>query len=259
MPILVDISRIISRRNASAPTGIDRTEIAYAQHFLDREDTRFTRCFPRLGIREINNTLARQFIADLAERWRQSSPRNTEEYEDVRSFVENSSAVTRPETHAPDRKFAYSDFDQALRFLPSQTKRTDGDIFIHVSHMYLDRPGYRGAFERVAPRKIFFVHDLIPITHAEYARPQTRNQHVERLKTITAFADAVVVNSETTKSALVDYIEQGNHRRPDIVVAPLGIDHFDPPVATRQKINRRYFIYVSTIEARKNHAFLLML
>ncbi|MBM3589392.1 MAG: hypothetical protein FJX33_16715 [Alphaproteobacteria bacterium] len=42
MRILLDISRLISSTRRPAPTGIDRVEHAYAQHFLAHNPARLT-------------------------------------------------------------------------------------------------------------------------------------------------------------------------------------------------------------------------
>ncbi len=49
----------------------------------------------------------------------------------------------------------------------------EGSLHLHTSHLRLDKPErFDWLYTRTDVRPVFFVHDLIPITHPEYGRPR---------------------------------------------------------------------------------------
>lgn len=104
---------------------------------------------------------------------------------------------------------------------------------------------------------MIFVHDLIPITHAEYARPGHDKLHQERIRTALTSATRLIVNSRTTGAELARWAASIGLSAPTTTVAPLGIeDSFYRPCEPLAA-ERPYFVCVGTIEARKNHLLLL--
>jgi glycosyltransferase involved in cell wall biosynthesis len=113
------------------------------------------------------------------------------------------------------------------------------------------------------------VHDLIPSTHPEYARPQQVGRHRRRISTTASLADGVIVNSAATAEALLSHLPEtagaGCQLLPPIVVARLGVaDHLATamppwPQPDLAGPGRPYFVTLGTIEPRKNHLLLLNL
>ncbi len=111
--------------------------------------------------------------------------------------------------------------------------------------------------ERNGLKPVIFVHDLIPITHAEYARPGHDKLHQERIRTALNCATRLIVNSRTTGAELDRWAGSIGLSAPPTTVAPLGIeDSFYRPCEPLAA-QRPYFVCVGTIEARKNHLLLL--
>src|SRR5580658_4272512 len=76
--VLLDISRLIWRGRRVGPTGIDRVELAYAEHFIIEQSD-----YPTYAVLHLFGFLftfsragARRFIEDLGARWRGRSPVN---------------------------------------------------------------------------------------------------------------------------------------------------------------------------------------
>jgi glycosyltransferase involved in cell wall biosynthesis len=97
------------------------------------------------------------------------------------------------------------------------------------------------------------VHDLIPVTHPEYARPGGAEKHARRIETLRREAAFVIANSAATASGLAAHWR--GWPAPRVEAAPLGIDTPAPADAARR--DRPYFLMVGTIEPRKNHLLLL--
>ena len=70
-PVLLDISRLIGRAHRRGPSGIDRVELAYAQHFLALDARRPAYAVVHLSgcLFGVNPMGARRFVERLAARW----------------------------------------------------------------------------------------------------------------------------------------------------------------------------------------------
>ena len=132
-------------------------------------------------------------------------------------------------------------------------------VYLLVSHHHLEK---RGLIARLKERSralfICLVHDLIPIEFPEYAKPGQAANHLSRIETAAQFADALIVNSAVTRDALQPHLDRAA-RVPPVLVAPFGVDLPAAPIGRDRPFDRPYFVYVSTIEARKNHLLLLNL
>ena len=103
---------------------------------------------------------------------------------------------------------------------------------------------------------IYLVHDLIPITHPDFARAGEDIRHCERMLTVLKTGRGVIGNSWATLNQLQDFASSEGVSMPPSVIAWLGSDplsassYVEPP---RQPT----FVTLGTIEARKNHGLLL--
>src|SRR5439155_3103881 len=91
-----------------------------------------------------------------------------------------------------------------------------------------------------------------------YAKPGQAAHHLSRIETAAQFADALIVNSAVTRDALQPHLDRAG-RAPPVLVAPFGVDLPAVPIDRGSPVDRPYFVYISTIEARKNHLLLLNL
>lgn len=132
-------------------------------------------------------------------------------------------------------------------------------VYLLVSHHHLEQSGLIARLkERSGARFVCLIHDLIPIEFPEYAKPGQAENHLRRIETASRFADALIVNSTVTRDALQPHLDRAD-RAPPILVAPFGADLPAVPADAVPPFARPYFVYVSTIEARKNHLLLLNL
>ncbi|PVY21445.1 glycosyltransferase involved in cell wall biosynthesis [Paraburkholderia silvatlantica] len=115
---------------------------------------------------------------------------------------------------------------------------------------------YYNAMDKRGLRSVFMVHDLIPLTHAEFCRPGVDAAHRKRIHTALAHADGLIANSQDTLDVLAAEASQANLPLPANVVARLA-----PAITARTPhpapIAQPYFVVLGTIEPRKNHWFLL--
>ncbi len=220
--IFLDITRLLSRLYKEfLPTGVDRVGLAYIERY-------------GAGARAVLSE--RGFSAVLTERDSQ------ETFELLLSSVCDRHAI---------RKLVVRACVNQVR-----DKNIKRSILLHTSHNGMEFQRYYRAMARRNARSVFMVHDLIPLTHAEYCRPGVDDTHRQRIHTALRHADGLIANSRDTLDSLVAEADQAGLPLPPSVVAPLasGI------VARRQSANpldAPYFVMLGTIEPRKNHWFML--
>jgi glycosyltransferase involved in cell wall biosynthesis len=130
-------------------------------------------------------------------------------------------------------------------------------VVLQVSPHHLDQPSLVARkLRREQARFVCLVHDLIPISHPEYARPNGRARHERRMDTVERFADGILANSQSTLDNFVFRGGPSLRGRPSRV-AHLGVDIRPAPVGALPNTSPSYFVCVSTIEPRKNHLLLL--
>jgi glycosyltransferase involved in cell wall biosynthesis len=273
---LVDISRLVENLHLSTPTGIDRVEMAYVQHFLKRagdEDVRFVITWPHFTA-ILQPGEVRPLIDELAARWAvQGRAVDT-------AFAELRVILARPTTsmngsHAlrigggEIRTGAAAWARTAAMLVRSMGRRLSrGDVekfrqagacYIHVSQFRLHRPERFAWLEAAAARAIFFLHDLIPVAYPEYCRPGEAQRHARRVDTMTRHASAVIANSAFTRGQLEAHQANIGHPIPRCEVVPLGLSDIflDPPDVAPVTVETPYFVAIGTIEPRKNLTFLL--
>lgn len=131
-----------------------------------------------------------------------------------------------------------------------------GHFLFNVGHTGLDSDAYVPMLQGQGVKPIFMVHDLIPITHPQYCRSGERSRHLTRLQNAVRVASGIVCNSNATLQGVQQLCVERGWVMPPAVVALLAPESLgvalmsiptDPP----------YFVYVSTIEPRKNHMLLL--
>src|SRR5690606_38342094 len=83
--------------------------------------------------------------------------------------------------------------------------------------------------DRAGVRPVYFVHDLIPLTHPEYCRPGEPEKHQRRMRALLGYGAGIIGNSQDTLTELRSFAEhEAAIPMPPTLVAPLGVS---PPVA----------------------------
>ncbi len=243
--IALDLSRLLSRAGRGTPTGIDRVELAYAEHLIANGTSA---CFTALsasgGLGLLQRQTAEQFVAAIGAAWRGGLD-PAQQNRRVRRIARQARIallISRP------------------RALVAQLRAGRAQpVYLLVSHHHLEKRRLIARLkERSRARFICLVHDLIPIEFPEYAKPGQAANHLSRIETAAQFADALIVNSAVTRDALQPHLDRAG-RTPPVLVAPFGVDLPAAPIDHDPPFDRPYFVYLSTIEARKNHLLLLNL
>jgi glycosyltransferase involved in cell wall biosynthesis len=248
--LLLDISRLIWRAHRRAPTGIDRVELAYAQHFLEEESDR-----PAYGVVHLFGLVlslspagARRFVRDLAARWRGSMPLTG-----WRRCV----AVIKTYLHLVTSVWYVGPWlRRRLRSAPGP------GFFLVVSHHHVSRDYTLSRIRRrLGVKMVCLVHDLIPIDYPEYFPPGWEERYERISSNIGRYFDGAIANSASTARSLKMSLDREPERTsstPVIRVAPLGVRRLAAPQRALLELPQRpYFVVLGTIEPRKNHLLLL--
>ncbi len=223
MNIIIDVTRLVRRLvKRRTLTGIDRVSMAYVLHYGHTAQALVRWC-GRSWV--LSRSQSKALFAWI------ETPRST--------FV-----VVR----------------LMVRGILSNTKAKSGDepFLLNTGHIRLTQSDYSRMIRTLGVKPIFFVHDLIPITHPEYCSAGEDTRYRKKMDNVLALASGVITNSDATLHDLVHYAHQTDQVMPHAEVALLasGI-RLEQPGA--RPIDKPYFVILSTIDPRKNHALLLQI
>lgn len=237
-PVLMDISRLLSRAGSAVPTGIDRVELEYALYLMrfPASQVMFVAFHPigRIGL--MPRRLTDRFLRTLARAW---------------------AGGTRPSRTAS----LLAGLLLQAAALGAAGRAKHRRTYLLLSHHHLMRDDAIEVFlKRADATMAVMVHDLIPIEYPEYARPTEPDRHRRRMDTVGRLAERVIVPSRPVGEALRDYLAPHGPCPPVSVVhhgclvpsnGPASVGNLAPDAP--------YFVILGTIEPRKNHLLLLNL
>lgn len=221
--LLIDVTRLAARLlEGKHPTGVDRVSLAYIEHFRPR---------------------ARAVVRHWG-RWMQLS----------RSASHKVFAALLGEDPKPQstlRRCVAAAYVWRWGLTP-------GALLFNTGHSGLDDSQYAQRVRRYKVRPVYFLHDLIPLTHPEYCRAGEVDKHRRRLQTMLQTGHGVIANSRNTLDELTAYAgaQAKSLPVPAQMVAHLGVSRLPAPQPLRP-LQTPYFVVLGTIEARKNHLMLL--
>jgi glycosyltransferase involved in cell wall biosynthesis len=244
----LDISRLLSRAGHAVPSGIDRVELAYAEHMLAHapERTEFAALHPLGVFGTVNFDGAARFIRTVSSLWTFARA------EEARALLAGRRALHRQ-----------------ILLRPAPRVRANGrNAYMLLSHHHLTRPN---VISRTLARDdaafVPMVHDLIPSEYPEYARPREADRHRLRIETVARFAHGVIVPSTAVRQSILPYFARAGRSHVPVLVISHGAN-FVPStmhMADEEAVGsagpdtscRPYFVCLGTIEPRKNHLLLL--
>ena len=256
-PVLFDATRLLSRIDRGAPTGIDRVCLAYAEHLLGRHDLTVTPVRSRRD--ELSAVDSRWFadtVASLRTRWSGDPGPNGIETRLLAALTSQRRGRSMGEVDPGDREARTRRGLSLLLRLRPLADPPQHAVYVNVGHTGLDSPRILAELAGRGVARLVMVHDLIPVTHPEYCRPGEGARHRVRVRTALRHASHIVVNSAATGAELAAFAAREGLTSPPVQVAHLGLE---PPFLEPgwQPAPAPYFVHVGTLEGRKNLAFLL--
>jgi glycosyltransferase involved in cell wall biosynthesis len=223
-PIVIDVTRLLSRRyRQRIPTGVDRVCLAYIEHYGPRARALIRY---RRWTWVASHASSRQLFAELLSGLPPEPPR-------IAWMVLRS-------------------------YLSSGSESIAGSLLFSLGHAGLDRSDTKQWMRSLGATAVFLLHDLIPLTHPEYSRPEEEAAHRRRLEVMLDVAALIVTNSDATLAELRRYAAALGRRLPPSEAILIGAREL-PPATDSPSLEGPYFLTVGTIEPRKNHLLLLHL
>jgi glycosyltransferase involved in cell wall biosynthesis len=276
LTVFLDVSLLVRRLLRSTPVGIDRVEFAYARElFLERDPK------DRFGVLAtpwISGALEGARVAPVLKSietaWgANAAAKDDPAYCDVRKWLETpideeASAAKRYSSVRSTRltsqdwtRLPYADVISAnARLKRAAHASGERGALLDVAHLKMHSGASLRWAEEAGVRRVFMVHDMLPMQLPEYFQPGRDLRHQVRMKHLLPRASMIVAVSQATADAIADAAKEHGWRAPPILVNPLGVDpvfldreKLDPP---RPKVP--YFVCVGTIEPRKNLGLLLL-
>lgn len=234
-PILIDVTRLIFRvLKGKRATGVDRVSLAYVAHFAERS-------------RAVLSWRGRVVVLSQA--------RSAQVFRELLS-----DQVLQRKT------FWYWVLCRDLIFALSSGWQSGAFLF-NTGQKGLESSAYAFRLKQMGVAPIFFIHDLIPLTHPEYCRPNEAGKHQQRMFRALEMGYALIVNSADTAYELERFAQTHQMELPQLQVAWLaaGIEAEIEGDANRTNIrgvglppaHLPYFVMLGTIEPRKNHIMIL--
>ncbi|MCU0886651.1 MAG: glycosyltransferase family 4 protein [Rubritepida sp.] len=247
MHIVLDISRLLGLAWHGQPSGVDRVEIAHARHW---------RRWPAEAV---------TFVAQSPWGWFAALPDGL-----ARSLLAEADAVVAPGKEgglARFRAMAAAALSRKLwgggRWdLERRVAERPDSIFLVVSHRAVHKEAAIAGVVAAGARFVPLIHDMIPLTHPEYVRPFSTEQHAGRLQVIARMAAGVLATTRTVARDLDQQTARAGLALPPVEAVGLGLDlpgNGPPLPELGPPLGRPYFLMLGTIEPRKNHLLMLQL
>jgi len=247
--ILLDISRTLSRAPYPHPTGIDRVERAYIQHFMQCKAPAFFLSRVLKGYvlldRRAMHAIWPMIAGDVS--WQKQDLI-------ARLFSHKLPSLTNRAESTLRRMSLASCLRAGLakmlgRHLPN------GFTYLNVGHSNRKPALWQAVKAGGAGKMLAMVHDVIPLDYPEFTRPDTAARFESELKA-TAFAcDALIYNSIDTANRTAKYLQNWGDSPASLPIL-LGTDPLPAPAFARPASPAEFAI-LGTIKPRKNHHLLL--
>lgn len=226
-PILIDVTRLVGRAlKGRLPTGVDRVMLEYVRHYGPRARAvvhvrdRF-RALPAAGSARLFRQLLAQADGDGA------------------AFARRAAGTFAGDLLAGDG-----------------AARLRGAVLLNLGHLNLHRASHQRMLAGHGIKPVYFIHDLIPLTHPEYCREGEGARHALRIAHALEYGAGLIANSAATLADVAAFAGRRRLPVPPAVVAHLA-PATAPAAAAARPLAQPYFVMLGTIEARKNHLAIL--
>lgn len=271
--IAYDLTRLFLGPLSMSPRGIDRVDVALADHFFSNADSPNLGVLPTpWGVRVFDAGMVRRGLDHLhliwAERIDEAADPQWQWLVAALCGQQDGQAGAAP---FATRRAPLSTFGKAKRMWAhlrqtgvalGQSVNTlpRGSVYLNVGQIGLAVP----AFHRWLSRRdditaAFMLHDTIPLEYPHFVSPSAVEHHARMIRTAVAHADVVITTTVHARDTIAAAMEHLGRRDVPTCVRGLPLPEAlgvaratDPALA-----GRRYFLTCSTVEPRKNHVLLI--
>lgn len=245
---ILDVTRLLAGVGRGRMTGVDRVEFAYLRAFLAETEPLFLLARTRFGFLLLDRTAGAVLQDALGECGERPATGWFRFLRDPKWKV----------THALRKRAVARSTHWRLggmlkRAVPAGTR------YISVGHSNLNEEVLAAVRAIPGGQISVMIHDTIPLDYPEFTRAGVTEEFRQKMQATARYADLVIYNSKETRRDAERWF--GHHGTiPEGITAHLGIEVMSANAALippELPLDRPYFVYVGTIEPRKNHALLL--
>lgn len=267
--IAYDLTRLFLGPLSLSPRGIDRVDVALANHFFFNSNFESIGILPTpWGIRVFNADMVRRGLDHLHHLWAE----RIEEADDPQwhGLVAALLGQPGPPRPAPSRK-PVGLLTKTLRMWMhlrqtgialgrSVATLPQGAIYLNIGQIGLAVPAFH---QWLANRRditaAFMLHDTIPLEYPQFVSPSSVSHHARMVQTTLERADLVITTTQHARETILSTMKRMGRADMPIHVRGLPLPEALglPRVADPALAGRHYFLTCSTIEPRKNHALLI--
>ena len=268
--IAYDVMRLFIGPSFMTSRGIDRIELALAQHLFNDALNQNIGILPTpAGVYAFSASQVRSLLAYVQELWAEKSALSDDsQVQALLNKVARGQDWAPPAPSAPTLSLRNKVWRMvrmlcATKLVPYRLAGRvvpPNAVYLNIGQLGLAMPSFfNWLLKRPDIARAMMVHDAIPIDYPHLVRPQATAHHWQMIRTAAAHADCLIFNSEYTQrrvSALIGDI--GRHCPPALVRSlPLPAAFLNAEAGVAELAGTRYFLAVSTIEPRKNYGLLL--
>lgn len=265
-PLVIDLTRLFVSILRGRPRGIERVDLDFAAAMLsDRRRPVFGIIAYPWGPRVLDRGTVEQLVAALRQVWAEDAPLESDSiYSGIRGWLTGNAEKPsryRRMRHLP-RDVARIVARTGLRRGKRVQTLPAGTIYLNIGQVgfAVDRATH-WLSERSDIRVVSFLHDLLPLDEPEWFAKGSDTYFEKVLARMLGRSECVIVSTEDMARRLSNHAHDHGRGTLKILVQPLVPT---PALAYRTPFDPElgqvpYLIMCGTIEARKNHAFILQL
>lgn len=270
--IAYDLCRLFIGPSSATPRGIDRVDLAMANHIFADPDSPHIGILPTpLGVRAYPARIVRLLLTHVQRMWQESlecedDPRLQGLIADMRSpggqpghsRPNGAAGLTRSESIR--RSFALLRHTSVRPGRSAAKSVPFNAIYMNLGQLALAVPMFfKWLQNRPDVTCAMMIHDTIPLDHPELVKPGSVAHHARMVRTAAAHADCLIFSTAFARASVNKALAGLQHSPlPSIVRSlPVTSAFADAQDSLPELAGKHYFVVVSTIEPRKNFALLL--
>jgi len=267
--IAYDLTRLFLGPLSLSPRGIDRVDVALANHFFQNDKSDAIGILPTpWGIRGFKASMVRRGLDHLHRIWAE----RIDETGDPQWQGLVASLCGTPIANLPTARRKSLNMASKAHRMWKHLQQTGvglgqpvaalphGAIYLNIGQIGLAVPAFhRWLSQRPDVTAAFMLHDTIPLEYPQFVSPSSVKHHTQMVRTAVERADLVITTTRHARECIVDSMEKMGRADMPVYVrglplpAALGVPRCAEPALTGQ----HYFLTCSTIEPRKNHGLLI--
>ena len=229
--IAFDITRLFVGPVTATPRGIDRVDLAYAQHFLERWAGDCVGVLPTpWGIRWFDRDRSLRVINFIEDFWNEAKePDDDPAYHWVKSRIKGERpAVLLANNNSAGARLAYGfiSFSRRYGLALGRPIRSlaEGAIYLNTGQITLAVPQFLNWLEgRSDVKSVFMLHDVIPIEHPEFCSPRSTRLHAHMVANTAHYASGLIVTTQAAGQSIRNALTRLNRFDLATIAAPLPV------------------------------------